>query len=194
MTVSPRAKSLLLFLVVVATVVTSLAFALRQLESDANRVAFSLSNQDGEVITQRDMAGRYQLVFFGFTSCQAICPTQMSKLSRAMAELDLTGHGQRVTPVFISVDPERDKPEKIAYFLRFFDNRFVGLTGTRAALAKAAASFQTYLAAASSQPTTDYQVTHSSVVYIVDPFNRIIDHISAAEGAEKIAGRLRAIL
>ena len=74
-----------------------------------SRVSFSLTNQHGDTVTQKDFGGRHLLpkVFFGFTNCHGICPTHMSNLTRVMAELDDTGHSRGVTPVFISVDPER---------------------------------------------------------------------------------------
>ena len=76
--------------VVIAVAAVSVALSDRYIEAH-DRVAFSLTNQHGDAVTQKDFRGRYLLVFFGFTNCDGICPTHMSKLTRVMAELDGTG-------------------------------------------------------------------------------------------------------
>ena len=190
MNMSPRMKSVGFFALVLAVVVTSFALVVRNYEADG-RVTFSLTNQHGDTVTQKDFGGRYLLVFFGFTNCHGICPTHMSNLTRVMAELDDSGHGRGVTPVFISVDPERDVPAAVAAYVERFDHRFVGLTGSRAALEGVAASFKTFLQDAPPREADDYQVSHSSTVYVVDPFGRIVDYLSFAEGVEAVAERVR---
>lgn len=134
------------------------------------------------------------MVFFGFTSCHSICPTQMSKLTMVMAELDKSGHGTRIIPVFISVDPERDSPEKVATYLENFDDRFVGLTGSRPALESAADSFKTLFEDLAIKRDSNYQITHSSVVYIVDPFSRIVDYVPGATDHREMAKIIRDII
>ena len=134
------------------------------------------------------------MVFFGFTSCHSICPTQMNKMTLVMAELDKSGHGTRITPVFISVDPERDSPNKVEAYLENFDDRFVGLTGSRPALESAANSFKTIFEDLRIERDDDYQVTHSSVVYIVDPFGRIVDYVPGAADHREMAKMIRDII
>lgn len=154
-------------------------------------VAFSLTDHTGATVTGNELNGRLLLVVFGFTNCHAICPTQMSKLTAAMQQIDETGHASLVTPVFISVDPERDSPQQVADFLTRFDSRFVGLTGSRAALSEAAASFKSYLHAAPPPGSTDYQVVHATTIYIVDPDGRIVGYVSGSENADAIAAAVR---
>ena len=190
MHISPRVKSIGFFGVVLAVVAASFALAVRYYEADG-RVTFSLTNQHGDTVTQKDLGGRYLLVFFGFTNCHGICPTHMSNLTRVMAQLDDTGHSRGVTPVFISVDPERDVPAKVAAYVERFDHRFVGLTGSRAALEGVAESFKTFLQDAPPRGADDYQVSHASTVYVIDPFGRIVDYLSFSEGVEVVAERVR---
>ena len=190
MNMSPRMKSIGFFALVLAAVATSFALVVRNYETDG-KVTFSLTNQHGDTVTQKDFGGRHLLVFFGFTNCHGICPTHMSNLTRVMAQLDATGHARGVTPVFISVDPERDVPAKVAAYVERFDHRFVGLTGSRAALEGVAASFKTFLQDAPPREADDYQVSHASTVYVVDPFGRIVDYLSFAEGVEAVAERVR---
>lgn len=184
-------KSLLFLLVIVGVVSTSFVFVILHHDDGDNRVNYSLITHDNQRVTQKDFSGSYQLVFFGFTSCHMVCPTQMGKLTRVMYDLENSGHDKQVAPLFISVDPERDTPEKVTEFLKPFHDKFVGLTGTRVALKSAADSFETLLAAMPKDPDDDYQITHSSVVYLVDPFNRIVDFIPFEAGVEAIANRVR---
>ena len=190
MNMSPRMKSIGFFTLVLAVIVASFALVVRNYEP-GGRVAFSLTNQHGDTVTQKDFGGRHLLVFFGFTNCHGICPTHMSDLTRVMARLDATGHSRGVTPIFISVDPERDAPAAVAAYVERFDHRFVGLTGSRAALEGVAASFKTFLQDAPPRGADDYQVSHSSTVYVVDPFGRIVDYLSFAEGVEAVVKRVR---
>lgn len=190
MNMSPRMKSIGFFALVLAGVATSFALVVRNYEADGS-VTFSLTNQHGDTVTHKDFGGRHLLVFFGFTNCHGICPTHMSNLTRVMAQLDATGHARGVTPVFISVDPERDVPARVAAYVERFDHRFVGLTGSRAALESVAASFKTFLQDAPPREADDYQVSHASTVYVVDPFGRIVDYLSFAEGVEAVAERVR---
>ena len=193
---TPRIGTVLL--AVAAAVATAGAIAVavayvRPAESTV-RVAFTLTDQSGATVSQNDLAGRHLLVFFGFTNCAQICPTQMSKLTAAMTKLDRSGHAGEVTPVFVSVDPERDTPLQVARFLTRFDHRFVGLTGSRTALTEAAASFKAYLHSAPPAGTGDYQVVHATTVYIVDPQSRIVAYVAGSDDAEAIAAQVRKAL
>ena len=193
MTASPTAKTALLFFVILGVIATTFSVAVWRYEDDS-RVQFRLTDHTGQTVTRDHLGGRHLMVFFGFTSCVDICPIAMAKLTRVMAELDKTGHGTRVTPVFISVDPERDSPEKVAAWLEHFDDRFVGLTGSRAALEGAAESFRTLLAALPAERPEGYQITHSSMVFIVDPFGRIVDFLPESADHIAMSGKIREIV
>ena len=194
MIVSPGAKTAVLFLVILGVIVASFTFAVWLHEDTPSRIQFRLVSHEQEAVTAADLGGRHLMVFFGFTSCHMVCPTQMNKLTHVMAELDRTGHGTRITPVFISVDPERDTPEKVAAYLEYFDERFVGLTGPRAALKGAADSFKTLFEERSDTPTPDHQINHSTLVYIVDPFSRIVDYLPGSADHLAMAARIRELI
>ena len=193
MNASPATKTAFLFLVILGVIAASFALTVWRYDDDS-RVQFRLTDHTGRIVTQDQLGGRHLMVFFGFTSCHDICPAQMTKLSLVMAELDRTGHGSRITPVFISVDPERDSPEKVAEFLGFFDERFVGLTGSRAALEGAADSFKTLLEDLPDDRRGNYQITHSTMVYILDPFSRIVDFLPGSADTAGMAERIREII
>jgi protein SCO1/2 len=191
---TPLKKAVLLLLAIFIVIVTSFSFAVWHHEDGDNRVKFQLINHKGEYVTQEDLGGRHLFVFFGFTSCHEICPTQMAKITQAMAQLDKSGRGDLIRPVFISVDPERDTPEKIANFLLYFDHRFVGLTGSRSALETAADSFKTLFAQHPNTSEENYQVTHSSVTYIIDPFGRMVAYVPSTVDAATLADSFLQIL
>lgn len=190
----PRIRTALLVTAAVAATAGAVAVALVRSADPVVPVAFSLTDHTGATVSQGDFAGRHLLVFFGFTNCSQICPTQMSKLTSALAKLDQSGHASQVTPIFVSVDPERDTPDQVARFLNQFDHRFVGLTGSRAALTAAAASFKAYLQAAPPAAITDYQVVHATTVYIVDARGGIVDYISGSQDADAIAAQVQKAL
>ena len=195
MTASHAAKTAILCLVIPGVIITSFAFAIWHHDDGDSRVQFRLTSHTGDIITQNELRGRHLMVVFGFTSCHDICPTQMAELTQVMAALDQSGHGSRITPVFISVDPERDTPEKVAAYLEYFDDRFVGLTGSRPALKRAADSFKTLLEEdLSDDRTGDYPIAHSSVVYIVNPFSRIVDYLPGSADHHAMAEKIREII
>ena len=193
MNMSPTAKTALLFFAILGVIATTFTITVWRYE-DNSRVRFHLTDQTGQTVTQDHLGGRHLMVFFGFTSCVDICPIQMAKLTRVMAELDRTGHGTRVTPVFISVDPERDTPDKVAAYLEHFDDRFVGLTGSRAALEGAADSFRTLLEGLPAERPEGYQIAHSTMTFVVDPFGRIVDFLPGTAGHTAMAEKIREIV
>lgn len=114
----------------------------RSTEPPAFRAAFTLTDHRGQVRTERDFAGRWMLVFFGFANCPDICPTTLSEVAAVMEGL---GDGAaKVQPLFISIDPERDTPEALAGFVPLFDDRIIGLTGTPEQIAEIPETFPIY--------------------------------------------------
>ena len=189
-----RIRIALLSAAAAAALAGAVAVALVRPAEPVLQAAFSLTDHTGAPVSEADFAGRHLLVFFGFTNCASICPAQMGKVSSAMAKLDQSGHGHRITPLLVSVDPERDTPEQLSRFLNGFDARFVGLTGSRPALTEAAATFKAYLQAAPPPGADDYQVVHATTVYIVGPHGRILDYVSGSEDADAIAAQVRRTL
>ena len=127
--------------------------------------AFALTSQRGEAVSASDFEATYLAVFFGYTSCPDVCPLTLSKLSRA---LGLMGESEaRVQVIFISVDPERDTPDRLREYLESFHPSFLGLTGTEAELREVAGGFGAYFAR--SGEGDDYTVDHTARTYIVSP-------------------------
>jgi protein SCO1/2 len=129
--------------------------------------AFTLVNQDGKTVTDQDFRGTWRLMYFGFTYCPAICPTELMKITEALDKLG--DQANIITPLFISVDPERDTPDILKKYLTAFHPRFIGLTGTVAQVEDIKKSYKVYAAKVKDDTMTDYTVDHSSFIYLMDP-------------------------
>ena len=129
----------------------------------------ALINQDGQLFDLgKELEGRLAFVFFGYTSCPDICPLSMATLSRALDQLGPEERA-RVSPVFISLDPQRDTPEKIKSWISGFGDDFVGLTGTEAALEVVLSQFG-YVQPHHAYPTEGpYEVAHPSDIFAITP-------------------------
>ena len=92
------------------------------------KLEFDLINSQGESVSGDDYSGRVRMLFFGFTSCPDVCPTALQKLNQATSGLDPKLQDEVLT-LFVSVDPKRDTPERLAKYVDFFGDNIVGLTG-----------------------------------------------------------------
>jgi len=132
---------------------------------------FTMVDHTGRTVTERDFAGQSLLVFFGFTHCPDVCPTELGTIAAA---IDAMGPaGERVTPVFVTIDPERDTPDAIADYVSRFHPRMVGLTGSAEQVAAIARAFRVYFAKVRPRDATDYLMDHSSFIYFVGPDGRV---------------------
>ena len=105
-------------------------------------VHFALTGPEGATVTEQSYRGKWLAIYFGYTFCPDICPTTMMELAQAVQALGPRAAG--VQAIFISVDPLRDKPDLLAEYLKTFDPRFVGLTGTSTQISAAAKSFNVF--------------------------------------------------
>lgn len=136
--------------------------------ADAVNGPIELIDSAGQTVTQADFAGAPAVLYFGFTHCPDICPTSMYSLAAALAEPG----GYDVQTALISLDPERDTPEIMGAYVATegFPPGLVGLTGSRAQIDAAKASFHVYSARAPIEggPADAYNVDHSSFLYVLD--------------------------
>ncbi len=133
--------------------------------------AFSLTRQDGAAVTERDYAGRWLLVYFGFTYCPDVCPTELGRMADVIDALGAAG--ERVTPIFITIDPERDGVEQLADYVSRFHPRMQGMTGTAQQIGEVARRYRVYYARAQNHQMTEYLMDHSSFIYLVGPDGRV---------------------
>lgn len=133
--------------------------------------AFTLIDQDGRTISDSTFAGRYRLIYFGYSFCPDVCPVDLNWLMLGLKRFEQRNPGAaaRVQPIFITVDPERDTPAAIKPFITQFHPRLIGLTGTPEQIADVAAK---YLVRYQRQPGTRpdaYLVSHTQLAYLMGP-------------------------
>jgi protein SCO1/2 len=153
---------------------------------------FSLTDQAGRAVTEQSYAGRWMLVYFGYSFCPDACPTELGVIATAMD--DLGPAADRVVPVFISIDPQRDTPAQLADYVSRFHPRMQGLTGTPEQVAEIARSYRVYYARAPRSPNTDYIMDHSSLIYLVGPDGRVRSLFRPDLKPEEIAAAVSAQL
>ena len=154
---------------------------------------FELVGEGGKTVTDKDFLGRHMLVFFGFTNCPDICPAELQIMSAALDYL--ASKADRVVPVFITVDPERDTPDLITAYVENFGPTFVGLTGSPEAIAKAAKAYRvTYQKFEDEGASDSYSVDHSALVYLMGPDGKFVTHFPYGTSPEKMAEKLRRYL
>jgi protein SCO1/2 len=151
---------------------------------------FSLTNQDGKKVSEKDFLGKHMLVFFGYTYCPDICPTELQVM---MAALDTLGpDAEKIQPVFVSVDPERDTPEVLKSYVENFGPRLIGLTGTPEEIAGIAKAYRAYYAKAPNPSAPEsYLMDHSSIIYLMGPDGRFVKHFPYTTDAAKLATELK---
>lgn len=146
---------------------------------------FDLVDTENKRRTSEEFRGRWILVYFGFTHCPDVCPEELEKLALAIEKL----HKQKVdiVPIFITVDPGRDKPELIKRYLAEFSDKFIGLTGSDEQIAKATRSFRVYFSPGPKDKDEDYIVDHTIISYLMGPDGRLVDYFGQTRTAEEIA-------
>ncbi len=151
--------------------------------------AFSLVANDGGVLDAERLKGNWTLVFFGFTHCPDICPTTLATVARA---IDSLPSGQRPQVLLVSVDPERDTPDKLDTYLAYFDPAFLGATGGLPAIE----AFATSVGAVFMHTPNEaggYTVDHSAALFLLDPQARLAAVFSAPHTASVIGSDLAVI-
>jgi len=118
-------------------------------------------------VSGSDYSGRVRMLFFGFTSCPDVCPTALQKLNQATSSL-APELKEEVLTLFVSVDPKRDTPERLANYVDFFGDNIVGLTGTEPQLRELAKRYRTTFGYDEPDPDGNYAVSHSSAIYVFD--------------------------
>jgi protein SCO1/2 len=157
---------------------------------------FALTDHFGTAVTDATYRGKFMLLFFGFTHCRMVCPRALARLGEA---LDLLGpEADRIQPLYVTVDPERDTPAVMRDFLETRYPRFRGLTGTRAEIDRIKSGFRVFARRAADPEAPDdpaaYAVPHTALTYVMGPDGAYLGHFTDAVPADAVAERLRAML
>jgi cytochrome oxidase Cu insertion factor (SCO1/SenC/PrrC family) len=151
---------------------------------------FTLTNQDGKRVTDQDFRGKYMLIFFGFTYCPDVCPSELQVMSAALDEMGV--EGDKIQPVFITIDPVRDTPEAMKLYVSNFHPRMVGLTGSEADIAAVARAYRVYYAKAKgSENSPDYLMDHSTILYLMGPDGKFVKHFTYGTDVKVLVEGLR---
>ncbi len=150
---------------------------------------FTLTDPTGKQVTDKDFRGRYMLVFFGFTACPDICPAGLQLMSAALGKIG--AKADNITPIFISVDPARDTPEKIAAYVKNFNDRLVGLTGTPEEVAAVAKAYRVFYEKTPNEAApADYGMNHTSIIYLMGPDGEYVTHFTPTTSVEAMIEKL----
>lgn len=150
---------------------------------------FSLLDHTGRRVTDNDFRGRYMLVLFGFTFCPDVCPSGLQVMAAALDKLG--PKADRITPVFISVDPERDTPAQLAQYVPSFHPRLIGLTGTQAEVDAAAKAYRVYYKKIRDEKSSSsYTIDHTALIYLMGPDGAYVTHFTHTMGLDAMAERL----
>ena len=154
---------------------------------------FALTDQHGKTVRDTDFAGRYRIVYFGYTYCPDICPTDMLKIGQAMRLLDKQTPrvSAKLVPIFITVDPARDTPEVLGKYVAAFHPRMIGLTGSPEAIGKVEQQYAVYAEKEPTAPGGGYLVGHTQIAYLMGPDGQPITSLPLEKDAAAIAEQLR---
>ena len=153
---------------------------------------FELVDKNGETVRWEDFAGKYRIVYFGFTYCPDICPTDVGRTIHGLRRLKESDPDKaaKIQPIFISIDPERDTPEIVGEFAAAFSDDLIGLTGTPEQVKQAADNFRVYYSRGEDTPGGGYLVDHSAVVYLSGPNGEPLATLPTDQGADAVAVEL----
>jgi protein SCO1/2 len=156
---------------------------------------FTLVDQTGKTVTDRDFIGRYMLIFFGFTHCPDICPAELQVMAAA---LDALGpKSGEVAPIFVTLDPERDTPQAVGAYIKNFGKNFVGLTGSQASIAEAAKAYRVTFSKFEYKDKDGqygYSIDHSALLYFMGKDGEYITHFAYGTPAAKMTETMRSYL
>jgi protein SCO1/2 len=149
---------------------------------------FTLTATDGHIVTDQTYRGKWQLIYFGYTSCPDACPTALNNMGVALDRLG--SDAAAVQPIFITVDPKRDTREALSEYLKSFDPNIVALTGSEDQIAAVVKEYHVYVAA-HPEEGANYSVHHSSLYYLINPDGKFVGVLHGGVSGDESADRLR---
>lgn len=152
---------------------------------------FTLTDHNGNSVTEKNLNGAYTIIFFGFTYCPAICPTELQKITSAYVTLPKNIQ-DKIQLYFITIDPERDTQEVLKNYVALFDPKWVGLYGDQSQIDAIKKAYKVYGAKVPQGDT--YTMDHSSFIYVMGPDGTLKHMFRGSDDAPKIASTLKDIV
>lgn len=152
---------------------------------------FTLTDKDGKTVHWDDFAGKYRIVYFGYTFCPDACPMDVAAMMQGFARFEKAEPelARRIQPIFISIDPARDTPKVVGEFAAAFSPRLIGLTGTPRQVQEAAKAFSAYYAKG-KETSGGYLMDHSRIAYLMGPKGEPMAMLPVDKGAPEVAVEL----
>jgi protein SCO1/2 len=165
--------------------------------SDAPRTAtlpvlggpFKLTDQDGRVVTDADFHGKWVLLYFGYTHCPDACPTAFNTIAEALDQLG--SRREKIQPLFITLDPERDTPAVLREFTDAFRAGIVGLTGSPAQIEAVAKEYRIDYKKRPDPENNDYSIDHTSIIFLISPQGQTLSLFSHETPPDRMARRIK---
>lgn len=153
---------------------------------------FELTGTDGKTVRWSDFDGQYRIVYFGFTYCPDICPTDVQRMSKGLSKFEQAEPelGAKVQPIFITIDPERDTQAAVAEFVANFHPRLIGLTGTPEQIKATADAFRVFYSKGETPESGNYLMEHSAITYLFGPDGKPIATLPTDLGADAVTEEL----
>jgi protein SCO1 len=155
-------------------------------------IDFELTDAGGNRVRAVNLRGRWLLIFFGYTFCPDLCPTALSEIAGALAQLGPLA--SQVQPIFVSIDPQRDTPEALGEYVQNFDPRILPLSGNADQLARAAGAFGVVFYKVPGPTPDEYTFAHNTIVTLVGPEGGIVTRFSSDVGIDDLARALRRLI
>lgn len=150
---------------------------------------FTLTDHTGREVTERDYLGNFTLVFFGYTFCPDVCPTELGDIALALDELG--DDARAITPLMITIDPERDTPAILAEYVPLFHERLIGLTGTVEQIKQVANAYRIFYRRVEDPNYTFYLMDHTSFIYLLDREGKMASLFRYGTSPEEMAAIIR---
>lgn len=154
---------------------------------------FTMVNQKGETVSEKSFAGKPMLLFFGYTYCPDVCPTELQVMAEALRQLG--DKASDIQPILVSIDPARDTPQVLADYVANFGPQFVGLTGTPEQVKAMADAYRVFYAKVENKDDPQaYLMDHSSIIYLMGPDGKFLKHFTYSTDAKALAEGIAAAL
>lgn len=153
---------------------------------------FTLIDHNGKPRTDADFRGKLLLIYFGFTFCSDTCPVDLQSIAQALDKLGPAG--ERVQPLFITVDPEMDTPAQLKNYVALFHPRLIGLTGSPSQIRRVARAYKVYYAKTAPTKREGYDIDHTGFVFLVAPDGTYLGYLPPGTPADRMVDVLRPYL
>jgi cytochrome oxidase Cu insertion factor (SCO1/SenC/PrrC family) len=154
---------------------------------------FALTDHNGLPRSNSEFRGRTLLIYFGYTTCPDVCPTELAKMGSALTALEKAAPARAATvqPLFITVDPERDTIAILKQYVPSFHPRLIGLTGSIPQIEAVLKAYHVYVRKTANEGAKSYLMDHTSLIYLMGPDGQYVAHFTSADTAGTITDSLK---